>query len=57
MNYSQIASITGAVLAVVVGILGLLKGTMSGAEAMGLITAGLAVLGVHSGGSVAGSRK
>lgn len=57
MNYSQIASIVGSVLAVIVGAVGIFFQWFSPAEGVGLIMAGLAILGVHSGGSVAGSMR
>lgn len=55
MTYTQIASIVGAILAVIVGGLGIFLGWFSGADGLGLILAGLSILGVHAGGSVAGS--
>lgn len=55
MNYSQIASITGAILSVVIGGVGIFFGWFSAPDGLGLIMAGLAILGVHTGGSVAGS--
>lgn len=57
MNYSQIASIIGAVLAVLIGALGIWLQWFGAADGLGLIMAGLAILGVHSGGSVAGSMR
>lgn len=55
MNYSQIASIIGAVLAVGIGGLGIFLGWFGAPDGLGLIMAGLAILGVHTGGSVAGA--
>lgn len=55
MNYSQIGSIIGAVLAVIIGAVGIWLGWFGAGDGLGFITAGLAVLGVHSGGSVAGA--
>jgi hypothetical protein len=55
MNYSQIASIIGAILAVVTGALGIYLQWFSAGDGLGLIFAGLAILGVHTGGSVAGT--
>lgn len=55
MNYSQIASITGAVLAVLIGGVGIFLGWFDIPNGLALISAGLAILGVHTGGSVAGS--
>ncbi len=57
MNYSQIASLIGAVLAVIVGALGIVLGWFAPADGIGLIMAGLAIVGVHTGGSVAGSMR
>jgi len=57
-NWSQIVSVIGAVLAILVGVAGLALGWFGAngsAEGLGLIFAGLAVLGVHTGGPVAGN--
>lgn len=55
ITYTQIASVVGAVLAVGVGIVGIWLQWFSTAEGLGLILAGLSILGVHTSGSVAGS--
>lgn len=55
MNYSQMASIIGAILAVAIGGIGIWQGWFDAPNGLALISAGLAILGVHTGGSVAGS--
>ncbi len=55
ITYTQIASIIGAILAVITGGVGIWLGWFSAAEGMGLILAGLSILGIHTSGSVAGS--
>lgn len=50
MNWTQIGSIIGAVLAVVIGGVGILLGWFTPADGLGLILAGLSILGVHYGG-------
>ncbi len=58
MSYTQIASLVGAVLAVGVGVAGLALGWFqSPADGLGLILAGLSILGIHQGGPVAGNIK
>lgn len=57
MNISQLGSIIGAILAVVIGGLGIFLSWFSVPDGLALITTGLAILGIHSGGSVAGSRR
>lgn len=55
MTYTQWASILGAVLAIIIGGLGTYLQWFGAADGLGLIVAGLSILGVHVGGSVAGS--
>jgi len=55
MNTSQIVSITGAILAVVVGLVGGFLGWITPIDAIALASVGLSLVGVHVGGSVAGS--
>ncbi len=57
MSYSQIASLIGAVLAVAVGVAGMALHWFAPAEGLGLILAGLSILGVHSGGPVSGNMR
>lgn len=47
MTYTQVASIIGAVLAVVVGGVGIWQGWFAAADGYGLILIGLSVLGIH----------
>jgi hypothetical protein len=53
MSYTQIASLLGAVLAVAIGGVGIFLNWFNAADGLGLIFAGLAILGVHTGGTVA----
>lgn len=55
ITYTQIASIIGAVLAVVIGGLGIWLQWFGPAEGVVLIGLGLSNLGIHWSGSVAGS--
>lgn len=55
MTYTQLSSIVGAVLAIIIGGLGTYLQWFTSADGLGLIVAGLSILGVHAGGSVAGS--
>lgn len=55
MNNSQIFSFVGSILAVIIGGLGIFLQWFTAPEGLGLIMAGLAILGVHTGGSYAGS--
>ncbi|CCD89863.1 exported protein of unknown function [Bradyrhizobium sp. ORS 285] len=57
MNLSQTLSIVGAVLAVLTAGVGYITGQLGPAEAFGLLTGGLSILGVHTGGSVAGAMR
>ena len=50
MNWSQIGSIVGAVLAVFIGGSGIFFNWFTVPEGMALVLAGLSILGVHSGG-------
>lgn len=51
MNYTQIASLAGAVLAVLIGGIGIFLNWFTPADGLGLVFAGLAILGVHIGGT------
>lgn len=55
MTYTQTASVIGAVLAVIIGGIGIFLQWFGVPDGMGLILAGLSILGVHASGSVAGS--
>lgn len=50
MNWTQLASIIGAIIAVAIGVLGNLQGWFPVADGYGLILSGLSILGVHYGG-------
>lgn len=57
MTYTQIASIVGAVLAVVIGAGGLIFGWFGTPDGLALIFAGLSILGIHTSGPVSGNIK
>lgn len=57
MSYTQIASLIGATLAVLIGGLGMFFGWFSPPEGLGLILAGLSILGVHTSGPVSGNTR
>lgn len=57
INNTQIVSLISAGLAVLVGLVAGFLGWMSPVEALGLCMVGLSILGVHVGGSVAGSNR
>lgn len=48
MSYTQGASIVGAILAVLIGAGGIYLGWFGAADGLGLIFAGLSILGVHA---------
>lgn len=56
-NWSQIISVGSALLAVVVGLLSMAVGWMTPVQGIGLVLAGLSLLGIHTGGTVAGNTK
>jgi hypothetical protein len=49
-NWTQLGSILGAVLAIIIGGGGILLNWFPVADGMGLIVTGLSILGVHYGG-------
>ena len=53
MNYSQVSSVVGAVLAIIIGALGIWQGWFGAGDGMGYIVLGLSILGVHVGGATA----
>lgn len=57
MNTSQWLSLAGAVLTVLVGVVAGFLGWMTPVEALGLCMVGLSLVGVHTGGSIAGSMR
>lgn len=57
MSYTQIGSLVGAILAVAVGVAGIALHWFTAPEGLGLVLAGLSILGVHSGGPVSGNTK
>lgn len=57
MNNSQFFSVLGAILAVLVGGISIFLGWVTPPEGMAIIFAGLSILGIHTGGSYAGSQR
>lgn len=57
MTFTQIASIVGAVLATGIGALGIALQWFDVQNGLALIFAGLAILGIHTSGPVAGNTR